>query len=328
MDNMRETVVYDKNDNQILRLVQWDIDVYINIKNTDITSAQPIHFFTNSSPTAYTVESEYINNAIVAKIPNLLLRESDTIYGYVYNTDDTTRRSVYGFRIPIIKRPQPSDYVFQDTVDYVRITEVLASCQEYAESASDSKTSAANYAKNAETYMNNASTYATSAKTSEDNADKSASSAATYAANAKDSEGKAKSSAAEATASASEAKQYAENVENSIENITNDLSSFFGDCSALKADISIPITGWADDTDTGGLYSLYCDISNEEISENMFPILTIWPTNFETAMNCGFATFTRTINGTLRVYANDVPEEPIHATLLLLYKASGSTSEV
>lgn len=135
MEIKNNTSVYDTYGNYLRNLVQWDIDVSIKISASGITSAQPVHFFHKRSTTAYTVETEYSDGGVVAKIPNILLRDCETIFGYIYATDNGTSRSVYGFRIPVEKRPQPTDYVYEDTTDYINIVTVLEQCKEYAEAA-------------------------------------------------------------------------------------------------------------------------------------------------------------------------------------------------
>ncbi len=127
--------VYDIHGNYIRNLVQWDVDVSIKISCNGITSAQPVHFFRKNSLEAYTVETEYSSGGVIAKIPNILLRECETIFGYIYATEGTTSRSVYGFRIPVERRPQPADYVYENTIDYLNIITVLEQCKKYAEAA-------------------------------------------------------------------------------------------------------------------------------------------------------------------------------------------------
>lgn len=82
--------------------------------------------------------------------------------------------------------------------------------------------------------------------------------------------------------------------------------------------ITVPVTGWVTDTDTDGAYTLHCDIADEQITDDLVPILTILPDSLNTAMDCGFASCVQTIDGALRVYANGVPKTPIMAELSLI----------
>lgn len=145
MEFKNNAAVYDIYGNYLRNLVQWDVDVQIKISANGITSPQPVHFFHKRSPTAYTVETEYSDNVVIAKIPNILLRDCETIFGYIYATDNGTSRSVYGFHIPIEKRPQPADYVYEDTTDYINIVTVLEQCKEYAETAEKAAEDASSY---------------------------------------------------------------------------------------------------------------------------------------------------------------------------------------
>lgn len=121
---MRHIDIFDYQGNSITSLVQWDLDVYVYIKDSIITEAHRVHFFNQKSEEALIVESTYSNGVLRAKIPNVLLTTPLTIYGYVvvYIGEDQTERSLYGFSIEVRNRPKPSDYIEADNPDYITVT--------------------------------------------------------------------------------------------------------------------------------------------------------------------------------------------------------------
>lgn len=96
---------------------------------------------------------------------------------------------------------------------------------------------------------------------------------------------------------------------------------------AKRIDITIPTTGWKNDTDTGGTYALCMDVSVDGITESMIPMLSILPDCQATAKECIFCNTVRTIDGALRVYAQKVPATEIKGSLVLIRitTASGDT---
>lgn len=85
-----------------------------------------------------------------------------------------------------------------------------------------------------------------------------------------------------------------------------------------QMDITIPTSGWIADTDTGGAYALSVDIAADGITEDLIPMLTILPGNTQVVKNCEMSTTVRTIDGALRVYAQNVPEAEIQCSLALI----------
>ena len=60
----------------------------------------------------------------------------------------------------------------------------------------------------------------------------------------------------------------------------------------------------------------------------MIPLLTILPEFLETAVSSGMSPIAETLPGALRVYAREMPEAPIRASLALLNVASGITGSI
>lgn len=94
--------------------------------------------------------------------------------------------------------------------------------------------------------------------------------------------------------------------------------------SVTQMDLAIPTSGWVEDADTGGACALHTDIAAEDITEEMVPMLTILPASQETATDCGLCTTARTIDGALRVYAQQIPAAAISCSLVLLCSSGGA----
>ena len=94
--------------------------------------------------------------------------------------------------------------------------------------------------------------------------------------------------------------------------------------STLQRDIVIPTTGWIAVTagDGGGVK---IEITQEDMTEQMIPMVSIVYSDMDTAMECGMSTVAETIEKGLRLYAEKAPGKEIHASLLLL-RASGGTA--
>ncbi len=119
---MKDVLIYNSLGEQIIRLAQWDRDVYVSVEDAGITTYYPVHFFYKNSDRAYTVESTYSEGKLKAKIPDHLLREPYTICGYIQRNDgDDERRSDFRFIVSVVPRPQPTDYIMRSDPDYVEV---------------------------------------------------------------------------------------------------------------------------------------------------------------------------------------------------------------
>ncbi len=113
-----------------------------------------------------------------------------------------------------------------------------------------------------------------------------------------------------------------------------------GAAGGAKADvkeITIPKDGWAavasaspgagdaeggedtptPDADAGEGGGMYVDIPVEGVTADTLPDLSIYKADLETARLCGFSTSVRTIDGALRVYAQEAPAAEMRAALAL-----------
>lgn len=121
---MLDAIMYDSFGTQITYLVQWDVDQTVSFEGVNIsTNTAPIvHFCNKNSDKALGVQSTLDDGVINVKIPNILLKEAETIVVYFYSN----KRSVEITKIPVRPKPQPNDYFYSDNVEVVTLSELIA----------------------------------------------------------------------------------------------------------------------------------------------------------------------------------------------------------
>lgn len=227
---MKEITVYDTSGNSITDLVQWDTDVVVCIKEEEITKPCKVHFFNSESDAAYAVQGVYENGKLKAKIPNVLLWQPYTIIGYVHVEENSEGKSIYRFRINMRKKPQPTNYVYSGTKDYIEITAVLEECKAESNKSRNSAINSQSWAVGGTGTRtgedtNNSKYYSQQSKSSANTASTKASEAAASSSAAKTSETKAKTSETNAKASETAAKASETNAASSKTAAANSASA-------------------------------------------------------------------------------------------------------
>ena len=215
---MREITVYDTAGRPLTDLVQYDRDVMVCIRDTEIDKVYPVHFFSaHTAGKALVVEAAFAEGMLKAKIPNVLLRQDRYITGYVYITKADESRSILKFDIQMTPRPEPSDIIYVDDKDYINVTDVLQECQDLATQSESNKTAAETARQKAETAANTATSQASAAaksagdaKTAQTAAEAAKTTATQQAATATSKATEAAKSATDAAASEAAAKKAAE----------------------------------------------------------------------------------------------------------------------
>ncbi len=80
-------------------------------------------------------------------------------------------------------------------------------------------------------------------------------------------------------------------------------------------DVTIPMEGW--ERTEEGRYPFCLDIPVAIATEDMMPMLIIWPEYMEAVGACGMSPFVRTVQGGIRMYAEAAPAGELQGTLTL-----------
>lgn len=219
---MKEIIVYNSIGERLIRLAQWDSEVYLYITDAGITKNYPVHFFNKNSEQAYVVESTYSGGKLKAKIPNILLREPQTICGYIQSNEGAIeKRSDFRFIISVIPKPQPLDYVLSDQKDYLELADLIDDYKKLIAQAEDA-------IKNANEANKKATSVVEDAKTATKNADAATTAAQTATQDATKATEKADDATTEAKEAAEAARQAAKAAE-SVINQSADLAFVIND---------------------------------------------------------------------------------------------------
>ena len=192
---MQEVELYNSSGEELYQLAQWDKDVYITVKaQTTVftgTGSCQVHFFSGGTEEALVVNSTYTVTggtlSVTCKIPNLILTKPYAVNGHIvmyYDTGTETEeiRGTYKFRINILNRPKPSDYIYVESDDYVALSWVMEKCENYALDASNSSLIATSARDAASTYASNSLVSEQAAKNSENAAKASETASASHSA--------------------------------------------------------------------------------------------------------------------------------------------------
>lgn len=115
-------------DGEILKtLFQWDVNQTIEVSGLDVESAPNFHFCNRFSKEALVVVSAPSDVGYAVKIPNILLQQAETITAYIYQADQAGGfRTASVIYIPVTCRPRPDDYVYDNNIDYISLTQCSA----------------------------------------------------------------------------------------------------------------------------------------------------------------------------------------------------------
>lgn len=131
---MTDVTVYGIDDNPIVAVTQWDSDLSIKIVSQEIDDWQTkfspqsynIYFFNEYSSIALLMTTSYSDDGLTVVIPNELLTEPYPITGFVQTDGEDGNITICRFRLNMMKKPKPSDYVYIDSPDYISLEAALA----------------------------------------------------------------------------------------------------------------------------------------------------------------------------------------------------------
>lgn len=122
------SIVCYNSDGQVLEhYFQWDSNQTVTIKGITLPPIPLFHVCNRLSTEAYVVEPNVVGTDLQVDIPNYLFTQAETILMYVYSpTPEGGYRTIHAIMIPVIPRPKPDDYVYEDNVDYISVAMVDA----------------------------------------------------------------------------------------------------------------------------------------------------------------------------------------------------------
>lgn len=145
---MQEINIYDEDNNIVVYVTQWDTNVEIRIKDSDVDGYEldSVNFFNVKSNRALVTEVTHVTEGegspyYSTHIPNIILQQPYPIIGYaVVETTvgfEQVERALFRFMITVRKQPQPSDRIYIDDGgdDYIDAVEILEEVRQYAEDA-------------------------------------------------------------------------------------------------------------------------------------------------------------------------------------------------
>ena len=139
--------------NPLYTLYQWDVNQFVNIVGINPEMPVSVQFWRAGQTEAFVVESTVSGNTVTAAIPNELLRDTGELVIYIWQDTGTGEqkggRTETYFNIPIKERAQPSDYIYDDNVEYISVKTVIEDAKNAtaaAQEATEAATAAAQLA--------------------------------------------------------------------------------------------------------------------------------------------------------------------------------------
>lgn len=125
---MNNIYCLDSKGNTIKNLYQWDLNQTIYVHGVDTAKPTTFHFCNKCSNKALVVSPSADDTVFVVEVPNILLQKGETLMIYIYQETDSDNngandgaRTIATIHLPVISRPQPEDYLFNDNVIYATI---------------------------------------------------------------------------------------------------------------------------------------------------------------------------------------------------------------
>lgn len=126
-----ELKCYNNKNEQITHLTQWDLNQRIFIKDLSISSEIEVHATNLYREKAFICESSYLGTTLSFEVPNILLQEPASLKIYIYVKEaDTSAKTVYTIRIPVIPRAKPVSYEFENNAENITYEEFVRTYEE------------------------------------------------------------------------------------------------------------------------------------------------------------------------------------------------------
>ena len=116
--------------NPLYTLFQWDVNQFVKVVGINPDMPVSVQFWRAGQTEAFVVESTVSGNTVTAAIPNELLREPGELVIYIWQDTGTGEqkggRTETFFNVPIKERAQPSDYIYDDNVEYISVKTIMS----------------------------------------------------------------------------------------------------------------------------------------------------------------------------------------------------------
>ena len=137
--------------NPLYTLYQWDVNQFVNVVGINPEMPVSVQFWRAGQTEAFVVESTVSGNTVTAAIPNELLREPGELVIYIWQDtgagEQKGGRTETFFNIPIKERAQPSDYIYDDNVEYISVKTVIEDAKTATTAAQEATEAATTAAK-------------------------------------------------------------------------------------------------------------------------------------------------------------------------------------
>ena len=129
---------FDSDGNVLKALYQWDNNQTLTVQGLDMPPIPVFHFCNRLSNLALVVNPTVSGTSVTVNIPNILLQQAEPIIAYVYqDTENDGYRTMHAIHIPVIPRPKPDDYEYEDNIDYISVAVLNSRLNTLLKSLSD-----------------------------------------------------------------------------------------------------------------------------------------------------------------------------------------------
>lgn len=108
-------------------------------------------------------------------------------------------------------------------------------------------------------------------------------------------------------------------VNNAISDVQSTVSAM-NNIGLINVTVTVPVSAWVEDETLPSPYICYADAANSAIKEAHYPIGTPTIDCIEQAQLCGMAPIVQTLDGSVRFYAESIPESLLTIDLALWEK--------
>lgn len=107
-------------------MYQWEQGQYISISGLGVSTAPHVSFSSVATSKAITISSEIIEDNVLVAVPNSMLKERHNVLVHVVEVTSTTSTVIDAFKINVLSRVEPADYVDQADINISDFSDYIA----------------------------------------------------------------------------------------------------------------------------------------------------------------------------------------------------------